>query len=195
MTKLLQDLIAQSGVTEAMLAEVLSYFKKEIIDQNSVVLRTGQVSECWYFIESGLMHVYSEGDEGPETTWLVAEGEFIASAESFFEQQPSLETIKTLEKCVCYSLKYADLRYLQQKYSEITQLSIKLMERQIIESNQRIRLIATHPAAKRYQLFCQSHPHLLERVKQKYLASYLSMSRGNFLAERKKIYENSKKKS
>ena len=192
MNKQLQELIDQSGVTEAILAEILHYFKKEIIAKDTALLRTGQVSDSWYYIESGLMHVYNEGDEGPETTWLVAEGKFIASAESFFGQQPSLETIKTLENCVCYSLKYADLRYLQQKFIEISRLSLQLMERQIVESNQRIRLVATHPASKRYELFCKHHSHLLGRVKIDYLASYLGLSRATFLAEQKKVYKNQK---
>jgi hypothetical protein len=41
-----------------------------------------------------------ESGKGIETTWLVAEGEFIASAERFFEQQPAFENIQALEDCV-----------------------------------------------------------------------------------------------
>jgi CRP-like cAMP-binding protein len=178
-----QNLIAQSGFSDTVLAEVLKYFKKVVVKKNSIILHTNDISTHWYFIDSGLVHSFIESGKNPETTWLVAEGEFIASAGSFFEQKPSLETIETLEECTLWRIAYKDLRYLQAQFPEIQLLSIKLTEKQVIEYGERVRLLKTHPAQKRYALFCKTFSHLIGRVKVDYLASYLGMSRTTFLFE------------
>ena len=188
-----QNLIANSGLSDTVLAEVLKYFKKVTFKKNSIILTIGETSRHWYFIDSGLVHSFIESDKGPETTWLVAEGEFIASAESFFLQKPSLETIETLEDCTLWRISYDDLRALQAQFPEIQLLSIKLTEMQVVEYGQRVRLLKTHPAKKRYELFYKNFPHLRGRAKTDYLASYLGLSRTTFLHEQSASAKKPKK--
>jgi CRP/FNR family transcriptional regulator, anaerobic regulatory protein len=178
-----QKLIANSGLSDKVLNTVLSHFKKITVRKNTIILSVGQMSQYWYFIDKGLVHSFIESDNGPETTWLVAEGEFIASAESFFMQQPSLETIETLEDCTLWRISHNDLRALQMTFPEVQLLSIKLTERQVVEYGQRVRLLKTHPAKKRYELFYKNFPHLRMRARIDYLASYLGLSRTTFLHE------------
>jgi CRP/FNR family transcriptional regulator, anaerobic regulatory protein len=192
MTTPFQNLITNSGLSETTLAEILSYFKKTIVKKNSIILPIGEISTYWYFIDSGLVHSFIESGKGIETTWFVAEGEFIASAESFFWQKPSLETIETLEDCILWRISHIDLRYLQDQFPEIKSLSLKLTEKQVVEYGERVRLLKTQPAQKRYELFCKTLPHLIGRVKSDYLASYLGMSRATFLYEQSQTIKNIK---
>jgi CRP-like cAMP-binding protein len=131
-----------------------------------LIAHLGEISTYWYFIDSGLVHSFIESGKGIETTWLVAEGEFIASAESFFWQKPSLETIETLEDCILWRISHIDLRYLQNQFPEIKSLSLKLTEKQVVEYG--------------------------GRVKSDYLASYLGMSRATFLYEQSQTIKNLK---
>jgi CRP/FNR family transcriptional regulator, anaerobic regulatory protein len=194
-TNLFEILIRKAGVSDTVLAEVLPFFSNINIKKDSLILQLGQTATHFYFIDSGLIRAYINDEEGEQTTWLVAEGEFIASAESFFEQQPAFENIQALEDCVLWRIAYDDLRYLQRQFDDIKSFSLHLTETQVAEYSRRMRLIMSRPIQKRYDLFSASHPHLIGRVNQAYLASYLGMSRGSFSLIQSNAYKQSKKLS
>jgi hypothetical protein len=80
----------------------------------------------------------------------------------------------------------------QRRFDDIKSFSLRLTEAQVAEYSRRMRLIMSRPIQKRYDLFSASHPHLIGRDNQRFLASYLGMSRAAFSAAQLKKHQNRK---
>lgn len=143
------------------------------------LLNEGKRSEHYIFIEQGCVRVFFNNNGVEKNVQFFFEQEGLTSFESFVNNVPSLVTIETIEPSVIYLL---HKKYVTQlltelgKEPEFVQMILQMSaERQTHYINEFVSFIRDTPE-QRYQRLLKERPHIVQRVPQHYIASYLGIS-------------------
>src|SRR5690554_5059284 len=98
-------LLALIPFSDDELEDILSYFEKEHIHKNQVLVKEGQICNKLYFVEQGIGRSYYLKDDGKEVTqWFFGVGSVMTSADSFFQQTASIYYLEILEDSIVYGI-------------------------------------------------------------------------------------------
>ncbi|WP_107037473.1 Crp/Fnr family transcriptional regulator [Brumimicrobium mesophilum] len=159
------------------LSDILSYFDKKVYEKNTILINEGEISHNLYFVENGMGRSYYLKKDGKEVTqWFFGSGKFMASADSFFQQTPSLYYLETLEKSVIYSISKVNLDHLFSKYHQMEQLGRLVSIEMLTKVVHKLNAIQFQTAKERYQYMLEEFPNISTRVPLGYIASYLGMT-------------------
>lgn len=175
--------------------------QKAIVDEirigeypkGTVLLRQGEVPRFCYFVLKGCVRQYSVDEAGKETTSdFYTEEQAVAVFLSHKREPLSEYSFACLEDCV---LVVGPLETEQEMYAKHTQLET-MTRRMIEESFGEIReefaaFIASGPE-ERYQALLRKRPHLVDRVPQHQLASYLGITPESLSRIKKRLRTNGK---
>jgi CRP-like cAMP-binding protein len=149
------------------------------IPAKTVLLEEGKVSQQYIFIEKGCVRAFFNNNGIDKTVQFFFENEGLTSLESFVNNTPSLSSIETLEPSVVYLL---PKQYVTQLLNELKhepdfmEMILQVFaRRQIHYMNEFVSFIRDTPE-KRYQKLLSERPHIVKRVPQHYIASYLGVS-------------------
>ncbi len=168
--------IAPSPEKEALLAG----FQPYVIPKGRTLITPGQVSRTIYFIEKGVMRTYYTKGEDDITSLLIADGEVVCIAASFFRQQPSGEILETLEDCHVYSLSYESYRELLLLDACIAALTIQLLEQQLISFGEQIKMFKYLSVEQRIAHYLARPSSVFRRIPDQYIATYLGTTGATF---------------
>ncbi len=154
--------------------------KRMEVPAKTILLEEGKKAKHYIFIEKRCLRAFLNNKGKDKTVQFFFENEGLASLESFLKNTPSLLTIETIEPSVLYLMPKADLiRMMDELSREPEFLKIILpisAARQIHYMNEFISFIRDTPE-ERYQNLLKERPHIIQRVPQHYIASYLGISR------------------
>ncbi len=171
--------------------EIIHYAKGDIIHN------AGDICTKLMFINSGLARAFIVDENGKDITWAIYFNDsnshmtnlFVVDFESFTNQSSSQLEIVTLEDCEVVSIDFKDIEYVynntkkgnhfgrlmaQEAYSYLHNLAI---QRQ------------TLTASERFESFMKQTPHLLDKVPQYHIATFLGIT-PQHLSRLKKEYKN-----
>ncbi|MDR3681465.1 MAG: Crp/Fnr family transcriptional regulator [Flavipsychrobacter sp.] len=157
----------------------LSLQRRLELPARSILLQEGKVSKKYFFIEKGCARVWFNNNGRDITVQFFFENEGLSSIDSFRKNIPSTFTIETIEPSIVYEI---DKKYIDELVQELndapdffkTLLDISL-QRQTHYMNEFISFIRDTPL-QRYQHLLKDMPHIIQRVPQHYIASYLGIS-------------------
>jgi CRP/FNR family transcriptional regulator, anaerobic regulatory protein len=157
--------------------------KRREVGKRTKLLDEGQTAKYIYFLEEGLVRGYYHDGNKEYTSWLMKEGDFFLSVQSFFFQEPSEEIVETLEDAVFQCLTYEELQFAYSEFREFNLHRAVILENYYAQSEKRHKM-RTKPALERYKYLMDHHADLIGRVPDKYLASYLGVTPGTFSYEK-----------
>ena len=102
-----------------------------------------------------------------------AEYEFVCDYSSFLVAQPSQNNIEALEPTDMLSISFDDLQRLYRDLEHGERLGRLIAERIFLQALDQLASFYRDPPAVRYQRFLGHFSHLLERLPQYYIASYI----------------------
>jgi CRP-like cAMP-binding protein len=162
-----------------ILDKYLEFQKRLEVPAKTILLEEGKVSQQYVFIEKGCVRTFFNKNGDDKTVQFFFENEGLASIESFINNTPSLFTIETIEPSVIYLL---PKQYVIQLMGELSlepnfaQLILQVaVGRQTHYINEFVSFIRDTPE-ERYQNLLTERPHIVQRVPQHYIASYLGVS-------------------
>jgi CRP-like cAMP-binding protein len=126
-------------------------------------------------LQKGLVRCYYERDDHEVTTWFREEDHVIVMFKSLFGQKKSLYNIQALEDCELYGIHYEDILHVLQTHPEARRIRTIITDRYSNLKDIRIRATSMLAPKDRYRYFEKHLPHLINRVKLQYIASYLDM--------------------
>ena len=145
----------------------------------TILLEEGKVSGQYIFIEKGCVRLFFNNDGSDKTVQFFFENDGLTSFESFVNNAPSAFTIETIEPSVVYLL---PKQYVIQLMDELSHERdfLKMMmqlssQRQAHYINEFVSIIRDTPE-ERYQRLLAERPHIVQRVPQHYIATYLGVS-------------------
>lgn len=173
-TNFLSTLVA---FTPDELKDILSHFSKESIVKNQTLVHQGDVCKFLYFVEQGMGRSYYLNEHGKEITqWFFGVGKFMTSADSFFQQTPSLYNLEVLENTVVYSISKENIDLLFAKYHKMEKLGRLVTIEMLTKMTNKINAIQFQTARERYDYMLSEFPDIAYQVPLGHIASYLGMT-------------------
>ncbi len=129
------------------------------------------------FIVKGLLRSYIVMSNGEErTVFLAHEGMQNGCPESIFQNNPATVTIEALEPSILVYLDTRKLDKLAWNRPALLRFKIHSMENSFMEIVGRVKFLTDLTPEERYLYIRDKHPAFIQRVPQKYLASYLCIT-------------------
>jgi CRP-like cAMP-binding protein len=152
------------------------YFKPEEVPSKTILLQEGTISRKMYFIEKGCLRTWVNNDGKEITTQFFFEGESVSSIESFRTNKPSLYTIETIENCVLQTITQKEFQTIIAQAAEIKKLFEEHLFQRLFLAQQLFFSHLKHSPQQRYEALIAQYPHIVQRVPQHYIASYLGIT-------------------
>jgi signal-transduction protein with cAMP-binding, CBS, and nucleotidyltransferase domain len=156
------------------LAEVRHYAKKEIITN------IGDTEQYLYFILKGIVRKFFYKGKHEVITHIFPEGSITGSAASFLDGNPSKYVIDTIEPTSALALSKQRLESLYQNDKKWEKIGRMVTSHFLLVQEYRMLDNIRYSTRERFIRFMNENPELLQRVPQKYLASYLNIKPETF---------------
>lgn len=154
----------------------IPYFKQLEVPAKKILLQEGKVSKTMFFIEKGCLRTWVNNDGKEITTQFFFEGDSVSSIESFRTNQPSLYSIESLEPCTLQTISQKDFQSIIENSPELKKEFEEHLFRRLFHSQQLLYSFLKNNPQKRYEELLERHPHIIQRVPQHYIASYLGIT-------------------
>ena len=166
---------------------------KRHFDKKSIITYTGEVENYINFIDSGLVRKYYKKANEEVNTQISYEGHIIHSQESFHSRIPSEYSIETIEPTELTSITYECLERIYSSSEKMQRLGrLVITATMVLKDKWQSQLVKLSPR-ERFISFVTRHPELMQRVPQKYLASYLNIKPETFSRFKHLVKDHSKK--
>lgn len=149
------------------------------VPSKTVLLQEGKISQNYIFIEHGSVRAFFNNNGDNKTVQFFFENEGLASFDSFVNDIPSPFTVETMEPSVLYLL---PRQYAMQLIADVSkepdfiQIMLQIIARRHTHYfNELVSFIRDTPE-QRYLQLLNKRPHIVQRVSQHYIASYLGVS-------------------
>ncbi|WP_286591486.1 Crp/Fnr family transcriptional regulator [Sphingobacterium sp. N143] len=151
-------------------------FKRLEVPAKTILLQEGEMSRTMYFIEKGCLRTWINNDGMDITTQFFFEGDSVSSIESFMTNQASLYSIESLEPCILQTLSQKDFQHALADLPEVKEEMQKHLFRRFLNSQKTFYSYLKNNPRKRYEELVAAYPHIIQRVPQHYIASYLGIT-------------------
>jgi len=151
------------------------YFKKK-----QILTKEGEVEDYLNFITKGLARKYYKKGNAEINTQISTEGHMIYAQDSFHGRTPSEFFIEAIEPTTVVSITYENLERLYANNHKMERLGrLVITFSMVLKDRWQMNMIRMTPR-ERFLDFVHKNPELLQRVPQKYLASYLNIQPETF---------------
>jgi CRP-like cAMP-binding protein len=156
---------------------IVSISRLKQVKKGEQLANAGEVNYLVHFVIKGLLRHYVIDENGNEKTMrFVSEKQSAGCMESIFHNRPSFESIEALENSLIIIFDNRKAEKLALKSMGLLKLQNISIKKALVEAVERLRNHTILNPKDRYELFCEKHPRLEQRIKQKYLASYLGIT-------------------
>lgn len=149
-------------------------------DKKELLTKAGDVENYFNFIIKGLVRKFYQKGKHEINTQISMEGHIIHSQESFHMRNPSEYSIETIEPSTVVSISYDDLESVLAISKTMEHLGrLVITHTMMLKDRWQIQLVKMTPR-ERFLNFVTRNPELMQRVPQKFLASYLNIKPETF---------------
>lgn len=157
--------------------EIVQLFEEKEVAKNELLLREGQVSNDYYFLEEGFMRAFAYDLDGKDvTTGFYPTGNVVVEVSSFFNRIPSRENIQALADCKGWFITYEQLNHLFHAYPEFREFGRSILVRILTTLKNRTLSMITETAEQRYEHLLKTNPDIFQNVPLKHIASFLGIT-------------------
>ncbi|MGG4461417.1 Crp/Fnr family transcriptional regulator [Brevibacillus porteri] len=158
---------------QAIVEEIVT----EEYKKGTILLRQGDVPTKCYFVLKGCVRQYSIDEAGKEvTSQFYTEEQTIVNLGQRKLDQSSAYFLACLEDCTLVVGNLDTVSDMFNKYAQLETMSRKMLEKNLGEIQDEFASFIASTPEERYKTVLQKRPHLIDRVPQHQLASYLGMT-------------------
>jgi CRP/FNR family transcriptional regulator, anaerobic regulatory protein len=156
---------------------VLAKFRHRLYRRRQYILQEGNVCTVINFVVRGCLRMYKVDDEGnTHILQFAAENNWINDLGSFHKISPSLLNIDALEDTVVLQISHEDLISLYIAAPKFDRIFRVLVENSYVRLQERLLQNISSTADERYESFLEIYPHLVNRLSQVHIASFLGIT-------------------
>lgn len=173
--------------------EIRRLFSQRLVKRKGLILQQGEICKYFTFVVSGCFKMYAIDSNFKEHNLQFAiENNWIADIQSFYSEKPSQLYIEAVESSIILQISHEDLLFLYINYHKFDRNFRIIVEQKYIEYQNRILENISSTAEERYLNFVSKFPHLINRLPNTQIASYLGIT-SEFLSRVRKNIVNNKK--
>ncbi len=166
---------------DAALAENLEpYFEYRTFPRRSMIIQKGEIENYISLVSKGLIRKFVVAGKKEITLQLATEGHMIHSEISFLLQQPSEVFVESIEPSMLISISYPNVQKILEEMPEAEFIARSLLSYMFLKKDARYYNQLVKNTRQRFIEYMEQHPHMLQRVPQKILASYLNIKPETF---------------
>lgn len=140
------------------------------------LLKEGETCQKMFLIKKGSVRVWFNHNGKDITTQFFFERDMATSLESFIYNKPSLFTIETIEPCHLTVFSKNDFdNFIATNHAFKDWFYQTALQKLMVHSRRLLSFIKNKPR-ERYLELTEEYPHILQRVPQHYIASYLGIT-------------------
>ncbi len=165
-----------------------TFYHSRKVKKGEFLLREGEICNGTYFVEKGLLRMYSIDKNGKEhiiqfapETWLISDrsSQFFNDKSSYF--------IDAVEETEILLLKNEFFNKLHEHFPKTVESNDMLLHKHIGSLQKRVNSLLSDTAEERYLSFIKMYPNLMLRVPQWMVASYLGITPESLSRVRKEL--------
>lgn len=171
---------AYCGISKEDFKVLTSHFIVRKLDKKSLLIQPGEVDHYFNFILTGVVRKFMRVGKKEFTLQLSTEGHFIHAELSFHTGKPADCFIEAIEASTLLSIHQEDLEKLFLEIPVLNKLARQMVSEMYIRKELRDLAHFRLTARERFLQYIQKHPDMMQRVSQKYIASYLNIKPETF---------------
>ncbi len=169
---------------------ILSQYKRIEFAKNDYLIEEGNVSNFYYFLESGFARSFAIDLEGNDiTTKFFSSADMVIDWHSYFLKTKSRENIQAITPCVVWKITFDNFMKLFQieAFREVGRT--RLVNNYFELKNHSVSII-TDPAKDRYLNLLKEKPEIAQNAPLKQIATYLGITDTSLSRIRKEMATN-----
>jgi len=172
MVSLIDRLNGIAQMSAELTQQLYNIVTDKAFKRGQFLLKGGEVCRNIYFIEKGLLVIYSVSEEGQKSVqWILEAGDFLIVTDSFKTGDRSQFTVEVLEDTQTWFTDHQKLMYTCHKWPEFFDHYRELYGGY---RNAKEKFDGLTPK-KRFDELWRTRGHLFIRVKREFLASYIGL--------------------
>lgn len=158
-------------------AIVLEYFKPRLYRKRQYVLQEGDICTQFSFIVRGCLRMYKvDGKGNVHIIQFASENYWLMDIASFHGKKSSELSIDAIEDTVVLQISYDNLISLYKQFPKFSTIFRVLIENSFVALQHRMLQNISSTAEERYSHFIEVYPHLVNRLPQTQIASFLGIT-------------------
>jgi CRP-like cAMP-binding protein len=150
--------------------KVREFKKGEFLD------RAGEVCNYVYYVDSGLLKMYSYFEDRESIIEFAAENCYMSVYDSFLTRLPCTASVEAIEDSTVIQLHYNDLQWLYENMPLANKFGRVIVEQVYIDMAMRTNSLFLKTPEQRYIELLEKNPAIIQRVPQYMIASYLGIT-------------------
>jgi CRP-like cAMP-binding protein len=155
--------------------DILSKFKTKKYNKNDFVLTKGNICKDLVFVQDGCLRLYYVQDDIEISVWFAFQHSSAIEMYSFISETPTNYYLQAIENTEVLYLPKQELDILYQTHPTMQEMMRKFWEDVILNLLERFTALQRDSAEKRY-LDLLDKPDYLQKIPQKYLASFIGVT-------------------
>ncbi len=176
------------GVPKDNVITCSQFYSSKKIKKGTILLSENDICKETFFVEKGLIRMYSIDKNGKEhIVQFAPENWMISDRSSMFFNEKSSYYIDAIEDSEIWSLKMDFFNTMHIKYPETVGNNERLLHKHIRNLQDRVNSLLSDSAEERYMKFIKMYPDIMLRVPQWMVASYLGITPESLSRVRKEL--------
>jgi CRP/FNR family transcriptional regulator, anaerobic regulatory protein len=152
-------------------------FSPRLFRKRQYVLQEGNICTHFYFVVRGCLRMYKIDNQGAiHILQFAVENSWINDLGSFHGLSPSALNIDAVEDTVVLQISREDLVTVYLQAPKFNRIFRVLLENGFVRLQERLLQNISSTAGERYQSFLEVYPHLVNRLSQVQIASFLGIT-------------------
>jgi len=157
------------------LNDIVGRFTERTVGKNEFLLEEGTVCEDLVFVQDGCLRLYYLDNEVEISVWFAFPDSSAIDIYSFISDKPSNYYLQAIEDSKILYLPKTELTRLYQQFPTMQEMMRKFWEDAVLNLIDRFTALQRDSAEKRY-LDLMAKPPYLQKIPQKYLASFIGVT-------------------
>ena len=143
----------------------------------SILLSSGEIANCTYFVNSGILRSFNINDNIIEhVLHFACEGWWIGDMYSYISGIAGNLFIEVLEDAEIIEITKENREILFREIPKLERFYRILAENSLVSHQERLMDNLSLSAEERFEKMCKKYPNLIQKVSQKHLASYIGVT-------------------
>lgn len=189
MNQLYKNINQKVEISEQDFERFSSLTKTIKVKKNEFFINEGNIAKYIAFVHVGILYSYSIDDKGDKHVVQIAlENHWISDLFSFITEEPSLFNVQAIETSEITLISKENFKKACNTIPAFERFFRILIQNAYVSSQRRVSRIYGNTAEERYVKLIETHPKIIQRVPQHYIASYLGIKPQSLSRIRKNIY-------
>lgn len=167
-------------LTNEEMLGLMQYCEFRQFDKKAIIVQQGEIDNYLNMVLKGLVRKYVQVKKNEVILQLATEGHLVHSEISFLTRVPSTVILETMEPTVLLSIRYDKMEEALEKFPQGERLGRLILTGMYVKKDEQKYNRLSKPMRERFLAYINHHPHMVQRVPQKYLASYLNIKPETF---------------